>query len=79
MLDFFKVILCGCMYVRVCLCMCVCVRLPPRLLITSGVIWIPYDWLNKFYSFYVAAVVGIVSRHGLALMRVVRTNLITVI
>ena len=21
---------------------------PPRLLITSGVIWTPYDWLNKF-------------------------------
>ena len=24
-----------------------------------------YDWLKKFYNFYMAAVVGIVSRHGL--------------
>ena len=22
------------------------------------------DWLNKFYGFYMAAVVGIISRHG---------------
>ena len=37
---------------------------PPRLLITSGVMWCdidPYDWLNKFYGFYMAAVVGIIS------------------
>ena len=42
--------------------MCVCP--PPRLVITSGVMWCeidPYDWLNKFYGFYMAAVVGIVS------------------
>ena len=42
----------------------VCVCLPPRLLITSGVMWCdidPYDWLNKFYGFYMAAVVGIGS------------------
>ena len=26
----------------------------------------PYDWLNKFYSFCVVAVVGIVSRHGIS-------------
>ena len=25
----------------------------------------PYDWLNKFYRFYMAIVVGIVSRQGL--------------
>ena len=36
-----------------------------RLLITSGVIWTPYDWLNKFYSFYMAAVVIIGSGRGL--------------
>ena len=32
----------------VCVFMCVCVCLPPRLLITSGVMWRdmdPYDWL----------------------------------
>ena len=25
----------------------------------------PCDWLNKFYSFYMAAVIVIISRHGL--------------
>ena len=44
--------------------MCVCVCPPPRLLLTSGVMWCdidPYNWLNKFYDFYVAVVVGISS------------------
>ena len=31
----------------------------------SGMIWAPYDWLNELYNFYMTAVVGIVSRHGL--------------
>ena len=44
--------------------MFVCVS-APRLLITSGVIWTPYDWLNKFYSFYMAAVVVIDDGCGL--------------
>ena len=50
-----------------CVCMCVSVSVcsPPRLLITSGIIWTPNDWLNKFYSFCMAAIVGIISRHGL--------------
>ena len=30
-------------------------------------IWTLYDWLNKFYSFCIAAVVGILSRHGLSI------------
>ena len=41
---------------------------PPRLLITSGVMQCdrdPYDWLNKIYGFYMAAVVGIISGRGL--------------
>ena len=42
---------------------------PPRLLINSGVMWpdmVPYDWLNKFHKFYMAAIVGIIiSRRGL--------------
>ena len=25
----------------------------------------PYDWLNKFYSLYMTAIVGFVSRRGL--------------
>ena len=47
------------------LCVCVSMCPPPRLVITSGVIWTPYDWLNKYYSFCMAAIVGIVSRCGL--------------
>ena len=41
------------------------------MVITSGVMWCdvcmqtPYGWLNKFYGFYTAAVVGIISGHGL--------------
>ena len=55
----------------VCVCICVCVCLLPWLLITSGMIWIPYNWLHKFYNFYMAAVVNIigsiVSQCGLCL------------
>ena len=53
------------------MCVPVSVCPPPRLVITSGVITVmwydidPYDWLNKFYSFYMAAIVSIISRHGL--------------
>ena len=36
---------------EVCMCMCVSVYPPPRLLITSGMIGTPYDWLNKFTAF----------------------------
>ena len=38
--SFLKLFLCRCLYV----CMSVCVCPPPRLLITSGMIWTPYDW-----------------------------------
>ena len=43
--------------------MSVCVFVCPslRLLITSGVIRTPYDWLNKFYSRYMEIVVVIVN------------------
>ena len=30
----------------------------PRLLITSGMIWTLYDWLNKFYSCYMVIIDG---------------------
>ena len=43
--------------------MCVCS--PPRLLLISDVIWTPYDWLHKGYSFYMAATVIIGSGRGL--------------
>ena len=44
--------------VRVC-------KFAPKPLLTSGVMWISYDWLNKFYSFYMAKVISTVSRCGL--------------
>ena len=60
--DLLKLFLCKCLYV----CMCVCVHMSaPRLLITSGMIWTPHHRLNKFYSFYMAVIVGITSMHGL--------------
>ena len=57
----------GCVHVHVGVCVCVCLCTPPRLLITSDVIWTPYDWLNKFYIFCVAVTVDILSRHGLSI------------
>ena len=53
-----------CMHLCLRVCVCVFVCPPPRLLITSDVMWCdidPYDWLNKSYGFYMAAVVGIDS------------------
>ena len=51
---------------------CLCVCSPRRLLITSGMMWCDIDpiwyFLNKFYGYYIAAVVGIVSGHGLSTM-----------
>ena len=57
--GFLKLIRCRCLYVCVC---------PPlRLLITSGMIWTLYDWLNKFYSCYTATLVNIVDGCGLGI------------
>ena len=50
-------------YVRVCVFVCP----PPRLLITSSVIWTPYEWLKKFYSCYMATVVIIINGRGLGI------------
>ena len=52
------------------MCVFVCVCPPPRLLITSGVMWCDIDsrhWLNKFYSCYMATVVVIVNGRGLGI------------
>ena len=66
------VVVCLCVCVCVCVCLCmrvcvyyVCVCACVRLLINNSMICILYDWLNKLYSFYMAAVV--VSRHGLTI------------
>ena len=51
----------------VCVFACVCMCPPLRLLIISDIMWHdmnPYDWLNKFYNFYMTAVV-IISKCGL--------------
>ena len=62
------VCVCVCVCLCVCLCMCLCVYVSaPRLLITSGKIWTPYDWLNKLYSCYMAIVVAIVNERGLGI------------
>ena len=55
----------ACVRVRACLhvCVWVCVSVPKAM--TCGVMWHdtgPCDWLN---SFYIAAVVSIISKHGL--------------
>ena len=53
-----------------CACLCVCVCPPLRLLITSAMMWHnmdSYDWLNKFYSYYMMIVVGIVNWCGLGI------------
>ena len=55
----------------------------PRLVITSGMMRHDmdlYDWLNKFYNFYMTAAVNIISRHGLTteLKHIMETNLIKV-
>ena len=48
---------------------CVCVSRPKAInnLWCDMVIWSPYDWLNKFYSFYMVILVGIVNWHGLGI------------
>ena len=48
----------------VCMRVYVCVS-SLKAIITSGVICTPYGWLNKVYSFYVAAVVITSSGHDL--------------
>ena len=57
-------------FVCVCVCVCMCVCPPPRLLITSNVMWHDMDpirLLNKFYNCYMATIVVIVNGHGLSI------------
>ena len=64
-----------CVCLCVCWCVFVCICPPLRLLITSGVMWTPYNWLNKFYKYYMATVVVIiVNGQGLGISMPVDTN-----
>ena len=47
-----------------CGCVCECVCPPLRLIITSGVIWTTYGWLNKFYS---CCMETVINEHGLGI------------
>ena len=69
------VCVCVCVRVRACVSVCVCAPKVTKLLITSDMIWTPFDWLNNFFNLYMAALVGIVSRCGLALMHIIETTL----
>ena len=77
---FLKLFLCG--HLQVCLCVCVCVYVcvcpPSKLLITSGVIWTPYDWLNKGYGFLWQLLLLSVMGVTLELKCIVENNLIRV-
>ena len=57
--GFLKLLLSANVCMRVCVCLRVCPH--PRLLITSDVMWRDMDSSNKFYDFYMAAVVDIDS------------------
>ena len=51
-----------------CVCVFVCVCLPPRLLITSGMMWRDMDLIRlvkQVLQLYMATVVVIVNGHGL--------------
>ena len=68
------------MSVCVCVSVSVCVS-TPRAIIASGMMWrdmTTYDWLNKFYSCYMATIDDITNGCGLALILVRKTNAIRV-
>ena len=77
-----SVSLCVCMCVCIHACVCGCVYAHPLgyywLVVWCGVIWAPYDWFNKFYNFYMTAIVSITSRCGLGIEACWRTNSIRV-
>ena len=65
--------MCACLCVRttpmcVCVCVCVCVC-APEAVNNQWRVMDPYayDWLNKFYSYYIATVVSVVDGNGLGI------------
>ena len=70
-----------CLYPFACVHRCICVGVSTyKQLVTIGTIQTPRDWLNNFYNFYMAALVGIVSSYTVYMASeskcVVTTNLI---
>ena len=64
--GFLKLFLCGRLYACVCVFVCVCP--PPRLLITSGVMWHDMDLIRlvkQVLQLYMATVVVIINGRGL--------------
>ena len=64
-----------------CVCLCMCVCPPPRLLITSGIMWRDMDSIllvKQVIQLLYGNVVIIVNGHGLGLVRAVDTNSIRV-
>ena len=62
--GFLKLFLCGRLYVCLCACVCVFVCPPPRLLITSGVMWHDMDpmrLVKQVLQLCMATVVAIVN------------------
>ena len=60
----------NCFYADVCMCVYVCVCPPPRLLITSGVMWHdmdPMQLVKQVLQLYKATVVIIVNGSGLGI------------
>ena len=57
----------GFVYVYVCFCVCVCCVFAPEVSIDQWRVMDPCDWLNKFYSCYIATVVGIVDGNSLGI------------
>ena len=57
-------------YKCVCACVCMCVWPSSYYMLNSSTMWCdmdPYDWLDIFYTFYVAAVIDTISRFGITI------------
>ena len=63
---------CMCMYVWVYMCVYICVYV-----CVSALKDVNCYWLSKFYNFYMAVVVSIVSRHGLTIEAHHRLSIVT--
>ena len=65
-----------CVCVRICMYVCICVCTYVYVCV-SALKAVNCYWLSKFYNFYMAVVVSIVSRHGLTIEAHHRLSIIT--